>query len=169
MDKAERTALIERYRTAFDEFEAALNEIPKEAWLFKPAPKEWSVHQVVVHLADSETNSYLRARRLVADPNKPLMAYDQDEWANKLNYHDQSTEDALALTRFVRKMTYDFIRKLPDAVWNNSAVHPEYTEPYPFTKWLKIYADHPREHAKQISDNYRLWKEQKKTTNGSNP
>ncbi len=169
MDKTERTKLIERYRTAFDEFEEALAVIPKEAWLFKPAPKEWSVHQVVVHLADSETNSYLRARRLVADPDKPLMAYDQDEWANKLNYHDQSTEDALAVTRAVRKMTYYFIRKLPDEMWTNAAVHPEYSEPYPFTKWLKIYADHPREHAKQITENHRLWKEQKKTTNGKTP
>lgn len=160
MDKAERLALIEKYGTAYDEFVAALNAIPKEAWLFKPAPKEWSVHQVIVHLADSETNSYLRARRLVADPEKPLMAYDQDEWANMLDYHNQSTEDALQVLKYVRKMTYDFIRRLPDAAWENAAVHPEYDEPYAFTKWLKIYANHPREHAGQITDNYNLWKKQ---------
>lgn len=160
MDKAEREQLLEQYRTAFDEFEAALALIPKEAWLFKPAPKEWSVHQVIVHLADSETNSYLRARRLVADPGKPLMAYDQDLWADKLDYHSQSTEDALQLLKFVRKMTYDFVSKLPDEAWEVQGVHPEYAEPYAFTKWLKIYAKHPREHAKQITENYRLWKEQ---------
>lgn len=162
MDKTERDALIEKYRTAFGEFEAALNVIPKEAWLFKPAPKEWSVHQVVVHLADSETNAYLRARRLVAEPGQPLMAYDQDVWADKLDYHNQSTEDALELTRFVRKMTYDFIKNLPDGVWSNTAVHPEYDEPYTFEKWLRIYADHPRDHANQITNNYNLWKQQKR-------
>lgn len=162
MDKAERQQLLEQYRTAYDEFVAALNVIPKEAWLFKPAPKEWSVHQVIVHLADSETNSYLRARRLVADPDKPLMAYDQDLWADKLDYHNQSSEDALQVLKFVRKMTYDFVSKLPDAAWEVKGVHPEYPEPYAFTKWLKIYANHPREHAKQITENYRLWKEQQK-------
>jgi hypothetical protein len=159
MDKAERDALIEKYRTAFDEFEAALNVIPKEAWLFKPAPKEWSVHQVVVHLADSETNGYLRARRLVAEPGQPLMAYDQDVWADKLDYHNQSTEDALELTRFVRKIAYNFIKNLPNEVWSNTAVHPEYSEPYTFEKWLRIYANHPREHAGQITENYRIWRE----------
>lgn len=160
MEKYEREDYIEKYRTAFDEFEAALSSIPKEAWLFKPAPKEWSVHQVIVHLADSETNSYLRARRMIAEPGQMLMAYDQDVWADNLDYHNQNTDDALAVTRLVRKMTYALIRDLPDQVWSNTAKHPEYDEPYPFEKWLRIYANHPREHAKQITDNYRTWKEQ---------
>ena len=160
MDKVERQQLIEQYRTAFDEFEAALKTVPKEAWLFKPAPKEWSVHEVIVHLADSETNSYLRARRLVADPGQPLMAYDQDHWADNLDYHKQSTDDALEVTRLVRKLTYELVKDLPDEVWAHTAVHPEYDEPYPFTRWLKIYANHPRAHAEQITENYRIWKEQ---------
>lgn len=161
MEKAERNQLVEKYHTAFDEFLAALNVIPKEAWLFKPAPKEWSVHQVIIHLADSETNSYLRARRLVAQPGQPLMGYDQDVWADKLDYHNTDTEEALEVTRLVRKLTYDLLIRLPETVWNNTAVHPEYSEPYSFEKWLRIYADHPREHADQITENYRLWKEQK--------
>lgn len=160
MNKAEREDLIEKYRTAYDEFVIALSEIPKEAWLFKPAPKEWSVHQVIVHLADSETNSYLRARRMIAEPGQPLMAYDQDVWANELDYHKQSTEDALQVVKLVRKMTYELIKDLPDEVWNNTAKHPEYDEPYKFEKWLKIYADHPRDHAGQIRDNHQAWKEQ---------
>lgn len=162
MDKAERQEFIEKYRTAFEEFEAALSTIPKEAWLFKPAPKEWSVHQVIVHLADSETNSYLRARRLIAEPGQMLMAYDQDVWADNLEYHQQSPDDALALTRLVRKMTYGLIKDLPEQAWSNTAKHPEYDEPYSFEQWLRIYANHPRQHAKQITDNYEAWKKQTK-------
>jgi hypothetical protein len=160
MDKAERTALIEKYGKAYDNFVAALSEIPKAVWHFKPAPKEWSVHEVIVHLADSETNSFLRARRLVAEPGQPLMAYDQDVWAIKLDYHQESTDDALQVTKWVRKMTYDMLKRLPDEVWNNTAVHPEYDEPYTFEKWLRIYSDHPNVHAGQIRDNYTAWKKQ---------
>lgn len=163
MDKAERLELIEKYGTAFAEFAKAVKAIPKEAWFFKSAPKEWSVHQVIVHLADSETNSFLRARRIVAEPGGMLMAYDQDVWADKLDYHNTSTEDALETTRLVRKLTYDFIKRLPDDAWNNSAAHPEYPEPYTFDKWLRIYSNHPRDHAGQITENYRLWKEQQVT------
>ncbi len=162
MDKAERQALIEKYGQAYDNFVTALKEIPKEVWHFKPAPKEWSVHEVIVHLADSESNSYLRARRLVAEPGQPLMAYDQDVWAIKLDYHQESTEDALQVTKWVRKMTYDMLKRLPEEVWSNTVVHPEYDEPYTFEKWLRIYSDHPNVHAGQIRDNYQAWKEQNK-------
>jgi len=160
MDKAERNALIESYGSAFDDFVTALKVIPKEAWLFKPAPKEWSVHQVIVHLADSETNAYGRARRIAAEPGGTLMAYDQDVWADRLDYHAANTDDALEVTRLVRKLTYGLLKRLPDEVWENTAVHAEYTEPYTFEKWLRIYANHPRNHAEQITANYRLWKEQ---------
>ena len=159
MDKTERAALIESYGSAFDDFVAALKAIPKEAWLFKPAPKEWSVHQVIVHLADSETNAYLRARRLIAEPGGPLIAYDQDVWADQLDYYGTNIDEALEVTRLVRKLTYDLLKRLPEGVWEHSVVHPESSEPYTFEKWLRIYAKHPRVHAGQISENYRLWKE----------
>lgn len=162
MDKAERNALIESYGSAFDEFVAALKVIPKEALLFKSAPKEWSVHQVIVHLADSETNAYGRARRIAAEPGGSVMAYDQDVWADKLDYHGANTDEALELIRLARKLTYDLLKRLPEEAWEHAAVHAEYTEPYTFEKWLRIYADHPRDHAGQITENYRLWKEQQK-------
>jgi hypothetical protein len=162
MDKAERNALIDTYGTAFENFVVAINEVPKQIWQFKPEPKEWSVHEIIVHLADSETNSYLRARRLVAEPGGTLMAYDQDVWAIKLNYHEQNTDDALQVTKWVRKTTYDFIKQIPEAVWENTAVHPEYPEPYTFEKWLKTYANHPNVHAEQVRNNYRIWQAQQK-------
>jgi hypothetical protein len=157
MDKAERQDLIEKYGRAYEDFAAALKGIPREAWLFKPEPKEWSVHEVVIHLADSETNSYLRARRLIAEPGQPLMGYDQDVWAIELDYHSQSTEDAMAVLKGVRQMTYDLIKVLPDEVWPNTAVHPEYDEPYTFEQWLRIYAEHPYVHIDQIQNNHQLW------------
>lgn len=162
MDKTERQALIEKYGRAYDDFVAALNAIPKEAWLFKPEPREWSVHQVVIHLADSETNSYLRARRLVAEPGQPIMGYDQDVWANELDYHGQSIEDALAVLKGVRRMTYALIKDLPDEVWEHTAIHPEYDQPYTFEQWLGIYANHPYVHIDQIQNNYQLWQTKNK-------
>jgi len=41
---------------------------------------EWSVHEIIIHLADSETNAALRARKLAIEPNGMIMAHDQDYW-----------------------------------------------------------------------------------------
>ena len=160
MDKSERNQLIEIYKTSFSEFETALDKIPQEMWTFKPEPKEWSVHEIIVHLADSETNSYIRARRLIADPGEMLMAYDQDHWAIALDYHSQDWQIALETSRLVRQSSYELIKDLPENVWAHSAKHPEHDENFQFEQWLRIYAKPPLAHRDQVLANHSIWKNQ---------
>ena len=114
MDKKERDEKIELYGRGYDLLMETLGDIPREMWKFKPDPMEWSVHEVLVHLADSETNAALRARKLIVEPGGTLMGYDQDKWTSELDYHNQSYEDALEVTRLVRKTTYALLKKQPD-------------------------------------------------------
>ena len=62
MNQAERNKKIELYGKGFDLLLETLQDIPREMWKFKPQPKEWSVYEVLIHLADSESNAALRAR-----------------------------------------------------------------------------------------------------------
>lgn len=158
MDANERNEKIELYGKGFDLLVAALKEIPLEVWKFKPEPSEWSVHEVLIHLADSETNAALRARKLIVEPGGLLMGYDQDKWAVTLNYHDQNTDDALQVTKFARLTTYNLLKTQPDEVFSHSVRHPEYEEPYTFEQWINIYAAHIPGHIAQIQNNYALWK-----------
>lgn len=161
MTSGERNEKIELYGRGFDLLTAALAEVPKEAWKFKPAPTEWSVHEIIIHLADSESNAALRARKLIVEPGGVLMGYDQDKWANELNYHGQSHEDALETVRLVRKSTYELLKKQPDEVFTHAVKHPEYAEPYTFEMWIHLYSRHIPAHIEQIRNNVKLWKEQK--------
>jgi hypothetical protein len=161
MNKQERNEKLELYGHGYDLLIAALAEVPKEAWKFKPALTEWSVHEIIIHLADSESNAALRARKLIVEPGGVLMGYDQDKWGDELNYHDQSYEDALEMVRLVRKTTYELLKKQPDKVFTHSVKHPEYKEPYTFEMWINLYSGHIPAHIKQIENNVRLWKQQK--------
>jgi hypothetical protein len=160
MDKIERDEKIELYGNGYDSLMQTLKDIPQEMWQFKPEPKEWSVHEILVHLADSESNAALRARKLIVEPNGVLMGYDQDKWAVELNYHEQSWEDALEVVKFVRKTTYKLLKGQPDEVFQNTVKHPEYDEPYTFEKWLNIYSGHIPGHIEQIQNNYKIWRDQ---------
>lgn len=160
MNQAERNEKIELYGKGFDLLLETLKDIPREVWKFKPEPKEWSVYEVLIHLADSESNAALRARKLIAEPGGTLMGYDQDKWAVELDYHDQSYEDALNIVRLVRKTTYELLKKQPDEVFEHSVKHPEYDEPYTFEKWLSIYSEHIPGHIEQIRNNYKIWRDQ---------
>ena len=159
MNKQERDEKLELYGKGYDLLLEALRDIPREIWKFKPEPKEWSVHEILVHLADSESNAALRARKLIVEPGGALMGYDQDKWAVALDYHDQSYEDALEIVRLVRKTTYELLKKQTDEVFEQSVKHPEYDEPYTFEKWLDIYSAHIPGHIEQIRNNYKLWRD----------
>src|SRR3989339_816911 len=111
-----RTERIDSYSKGYEKLAAALNEIPKEMWSFKPAPNKWSVHEIIIHMADSEANSFSRARKIICEPGSIIMAYDQDTWAIKTKYHDQSTDDALELFKILRRMTYNIIKNLSESI-----------------------------------------------------
>jgi len=159
MNRKERNEKIEMYGKGFGMLVEILKDIPPEMWKFKPKPTEWSVHEVLIHLADSESNAALRARKLIVEPGGMLMGYDQDKWAVELNYHEQSVEDALETLRLVRKTTYDLLKKQPDKVFEHIVKHPEYEEPYTFEQWLNIYSAHIPGHIEQIVNNYKIWKD----------
>ena len=160
MNQTERNEKIELYGKGYDLLIEMLKDIPREMWRFKPEPKEWSVHEVLVHLADSESNAALRARKLIVEPGGTVMGYDQDKWAIELDYHEQSDEDALDMVRLVRKTTYQLLKQQPDDVFAHSVKHPEYDEPYTFEQWLNIYSAHIPGHIEQIRNNYRIWRDQ---------
>lgn len=160
MNRAEIDEKIEQYGRGFHLLTAALAEVPREAWSFRPAPDEWSVHEIIVHMADSESMSALRARKLIAEPGSTLMGYDEAKWADALVYRGQSADDALEIIRLARQSTYELLKRQPDEVFNHFVIHPEYPDaPYAFEQWLDIYAGHIPDHIDQIKRSYRAWKD----------
>jgi hypothetical protein len=159
MDEGERKSKIELYGKGYDLLVQALQDTPREMWKFKPAAEEWSVHEILVHLADSESNAALRARKLIVEPGGTLMGYDEDKWTLALDYHAQSYEDSLEIVRLARKTTYELLKKQPEEVFTHWVKHPEYQEPYTFEDWINIYSVHIPGHIEQIKNNYKIWRD----------
>ena len=49
-------------------------------------PGKWSVRYILHHLSDSETVLFYRIRRVISEPKQVIWAFDQDAWAQKLDY-----------------------------------------------------------------------------------
>ena len=159
MTSEERLEKVELYGRGFDLLTAELAEIPQETWQFKPEPSEWSVHEIIIHIADSETNAAMRARMLAVEPGGFIMGYDQDRWADELNYHDHNVEDALQVIKYARLTTYKWLKTLPAEIFSHAVKHPEYEQPYTFEMWLNIYSGHIPGHIEQIKNNVKIWRE----------
>jgi hypothetical protein len=94
----DRQDRIEQYAAAYGALTAALRRFPREMWHYRSRVEQWTIHEIVVHIADSEANSFVRLRRLIAEPGQVVMAYDENAWARLLDYPSQSPDDALELS-----------------------------------------------------------------------
>ena len=160
MTTQERARRIESYGTAYNQLIEGIKRFPKEMWDVKPSPDDWSIHETIVHITDSEANSYVRCRRFIAEPGETVMAYDENQWMKTLHYDTQSTEDALELFKMLRRNTYYLIKTLPESTWSNTVYHPE-NGTMTLDDWLDIYERHIPEHLDQMQRVYEAWKESK--------
>ena len=110
----DRDQLIERYEAGPAEVRAALDGITPSELDRRPAPGAWTAREIAHHLADSETNSYVRLRRLLAEDDVLIVAYDEEEWARRLAY-DRPIEPSLAVLEAVRAASAQLLRTLDDA------------------------------------------------------
>ncbi len=104
---------------------------------------------VVHHLADSETNSYLRLRKLLAEDDAQIQGYDEARFAEVLHY-DRPIEHSLAVFGAVRASSGELLDRLTDDDWARTGTHSE-SGVYSVEDWLAIYADHAMDHAEQIA------------------
>jgi len=158
MTQAEREARFVRYEKGPALLRAAWSKIPVAARQWRPAPGKWSAHEIIVHCADSETNSAMRIRYLAGETGPLIAGYDQDRWAAEFDYHRLPVELSLAQVDAVRAWTAVFIRSLPESAWSRSGRHTEYADPYTAETWLSVYAEHLEIHARQLERNLAAWK-----------
>ncbi len=156
MTTEQRARKIESYGSGYEQLVSALDNFPWEMWTFRDEHGCWSIYEHLIHIADSEANSYIRCRRLIAEPGKSLMAYDENQWANELAYHHQDITDTLELFRWLRRKTFALIKELPEATWRQSAYHPENGN-MTLDDWLDVYESHVPEHLQFMQENYAAW------------
>lgn len=160
MTRQERNALIASYGNAYQLVLEALKEFPQEMWQWRPAPEKWSIHEVIIHITDSEANSYVRCRRFIAEPGSGVYGYDENKWAKALDYHSQSIEVSLELFKWLRKTTYDLIKTVSDETWETATVQHSENGLMKLEDWLRIYEEHIPVHIRQMKRNFEAWKAQ---------
>ena len=129
-------------------------------WQYRAAPDGWTIHEIIVHITDSEANSYARCRRLIAESGSTVMAYNEMAWAQRLNYHAQSPDAALELFKQLRVASYELIKTLPEKMWANTVVHSE-NGVMTMDDWLDVYDRHVPDHIAQMQEVHAAWQRQR--------
>ena len=156
MTPEQRALKIESYGSGYEKLSVALENFPREMWTFRDEHGCWSIHEHLIHITDSEVNSYIRCRSLIAEPGESLMAYDENRWSEALLYHDQDIHDSVELFKWLRRKTFTLIKALPESTWAHTAYHPDNGD-MTLDDWLDVYESHVPEHVRSMQENYDAW------------
>jgi hypothetical protein len=147
---ADLSEAVSAYRASTVQFLTVASSV-SEADLDRqpPEPDGWTPRMVIHHVADSETNSYVRLHRLLAEPaGTTIQGYDEAHWAQVLHY-DRPVGLSLAVVRAVRDSSAELLDRITPDDLDRMGVHSE-SGPYTLADWLEIYVAHARDHAEQI-------------------
>ena len=154
MERNEYVALVSAFEQAYDKLIAKANALSPEELRFVPTVKDaWSSNDHLVHLLDADCNLVMRLRGAVAEPGKPIPAWDPEAWRLKNNYSLTDGLFCLDLAVALRKVIAESLKTLDEEVRVKAWIlHPERGE-LSLEAVLKIYAGHPDFHLKYLERN----------------
>jgi hypothetical protein len=140
---------IDIYETAPSRLADAIKGLNEVQMQYAPAEDEWSIHDIVIHLTDSEVGGFWRLRKTLAEENSTLPIYDQEAWARNLSYRSQDAGLAIAAFTALRASTAALLRSLPAEAWERMSLHPERGKMSVYDIF-KLYFEHADVHLQQI-------------------
>ncbi len=146
----EHKRLVDRLESSGEDLLSYLGKFSEQEILEQPAPNEWSIHQVVAHLRDTEERVFLyRVRRLLKEDHPEVPNFDQDAWQREHYSPTEPFKKMLADFRSARRKQIVLLRKTTDKDWDRTARHPEYG--VISVNWLVNHnVNHTFEHLSQI-------------------
>ncbi|MEO8432637.1 MAG: DinB family protein [Acidobacteriota bacterium] len=150
--------LLEAYGAAADRVTRALDGLTESELRAHPIPAKWSIHEIVLHLADSETVGAVRFRKVVSESFPDLPAYDEKAWAVSFGYGDRDASfrrAALHTFRNLRETALALFQTASPSDWKRQGRHSEWG-PVTLRELLELYADHGERHLEQIVARRRL-------------
>ena len=86
-----------------DEIKSALGKLTDKQALFRDAPKEWSIKEVVGHLNDVERVFSYRLLRISRNDPTPLPGFEQDDYVREAGFDNYSLADLLGEFEHLRR------------------------------------------------------------------
>lgn len=115
----------------------------------RPPGDDWSIRDVLLHLADAEMVGAVRIRLALAEDSPLLPVYEQDAWKRRLQYLWRDPEVALSLFQQVRWSTAEILDHSGADAWQRRGIHPD-TGPVTVAGLVEIYVEHVELHVRQI-------------------
>lgn len=113
-------------------------------------PGGWTVRQLVHHIADSHTNSYIRFKWTLTEDNPTIKAYDEKLWAELPEAKSAPVEISLLMLEAIHRRWVMMLQNLSPSDLKRTFVHPESGATIPLDVLMSLYAWHSKHHLAHI-------------------
>jgi hypothetical protein len=152
--------LLERFRRGPELLAVVLTGVFGDEEDYAPAPGKWSIRQIIAHLADAEVVMAHRFRQVIAEYHPTLVAFDQDAWAQNLDYARRKPKQSLETFRRVRSENHELLKDLPESAFARTGNHTE-RGPITLLEIVEGAAQHAESHARQMQEIRESYKQAK--------
>lgn len=115
----------------------------------QPGPGQWSVGEILAHLADAEVVAGWRLRSVLATNAVPLQPFDQNRWAEAFRYAAIPIEPSLRLFDVSREANLALLRRVAPESHDNYGLHAERGRES-IHHLIRLYAGHDLNHLRQV-------------------
>src|SRR5215213_7747734 len=143
--------LIDQYAAGGDKLRRSIAGLTRDELLARPGPGAWSIHELVIHVVDSDFVGMDRMKRVIAENNPPLIGFDENLWIEHHAPHEQSLDDALALFEAGRRQMTRILRQLPDTAFTRTGQHSE-RGPLTLENLVQTFVTHVDHHLKFLQE-----------------
>lgn len=112
--------------------------------------RNWTVRQIVHHLADSHINSYVRFKWALTEDSPTIKAYDESLWSALEESRTGSIAPSLALLDGLHARWNQLLTGMTDDQFQRSFHHPETDSNVVLADAVQYYAWHGKHHLSQI-------------------
>ena len=113
--------------------------------------KNWTIRQIVHHLADSHANAYVRFRLTLTEETPTIKPYDETKWAELPDAKTADVEVSLVMLESLHSRWVQLLRTLTDADFTRAYLHPAKNKSFTLAEAIGVYAHHGRHHTAQIA------------------
>jgi uncharacterized damage-inducible protein DinB len=113
--------------------------------------RNWTIRQIVNHLADSHVNSYVRFKLALTEEQPTIKPYDEGRWAALADSLSGDIRTPLALLDGLHARWVHLLRSMKPEQFARTFFHPESNEIVSLSAALCSYAWHCRHHTAQIT------------------
>jgi uncharacterized damage-inducible protein DinB len=112
--------------------------------------RNWSIRQIVHHLADAHLNSYARFKLALTEEHPTIKPYDESQWSLLADAQRLDIAPSLQMLTGLHARWIYLLRSLEPSAFERSFYHPANKEVMPLWRALAYYAWHARHHTAQI-------------------